>query len=234
MFKYSLAILLLIVISGCSNQDDQDGLNDKVAQLSKQLNEKNQLIDDLQRQVDSLANERSGAPEYWYAFKPSSTESNIVKLNNSTEEVIDRVDLIDSVDIVYTFRHTASISQIDDGRINSLLTNLRSFKEASHSSTGYGPMSSSLSYIVNVFVVCEEDGLPIETENCTDNIYILVQPTELGFENNLFRVSRLFNAEIKSLEDSKDGVILTLEHSRYPRKELKILVRPELVKFVTS
>ena len=93
-------------------------------------------------------------------------------------------------------------------------------------------MANNLSFYVRTFVICEEGGLPIETENCTDNIYILVQPTELGLDNNIFKISRLFRTEIKSLESADQGVVLTLEHSRYPRKELKVLIKPQLVKFL--
>ena len=111
--------------------------------------------------------------------------------------------------------------------MNSLLTTFKETKQIVHLGGGDG-----FPYVVRIFILCEEDGLPIETENCTDNIYVLVQPTELGYESNLFKISRLFNSEISELKNTNDGVVLTLEHSRFPRTQLNVLIKPELVKFL--
>lgn len=186
----------------------------------------NGKIDSLEKAIATLS---KGEPLYWYAFRPT-TESNIVTLERGQTKVIDQISLEDSVDAVYNFKHIATVSQLRNESLSSFFSNFRSHRETHHASESFGPMAEDLSFGVRIFVVCEEPGLPIETENCTDNIYILVQPTELGLEPNLFRVSRLFDASIKSLTDSERGIMLTLEHSRFPRKELKLLINPTAVR----
>lgn len=165
-------------------------------------------------------------PEYAYAFEPTS-ESNIVKQTNKASQTIDQVSLSDSVDAEYVFDHTTTIYQLKEPRLKSLFTTFKETKQTIHSGDG-----NVFPYIVRTFILCEEDGLPIETENCTDNIYILVQPTELGYESNLFKISRLFDTRISKLRNTNEGVVLTLEHSRFPRTQLNVLVKPELVKFL--
>lgn len=226
MNKLTFIILSLLLTFGCSNSGTSD--QERITELEKELKSKNQEIAQLEEQ---LTEQTDGEPEYWYAFEPT-TEYNIVKLSTGESKLIDSVNLVDSVDVVYTFRHTTTLSQLDDKRTALFLANYSQFAETFHGTSEYGPMVSGTDFNVRTFVVCEESGLPIETENCTDNVYILVQPTELGYESNLFKISRLFNTEIKSQVDTKDGVLLTLEHSRYPRKELKVIIRPELVKFI--
>jgi hypothetical protein len=224
-----LTLLLFPLLSlGCTHYSTDDQ-QQKFAVLKSELASKNERIDELEALLSDQ--DSSDEPEYWYAFEPT-TEHNIVKLRTGESKSIDSTDLIDSVDVVYTFRHETTIAQLNDKRTASFLQNYSQFEQTFHGTDKYSPMVEGTDYNVRTFVICEEDGLPIETENCTDNIYILVQPTELGYESNLFRISRLFGTEIKSQLDTKNGIVLTLEHSRYPRKELKILFRPELVKFI--
>ncbi|WP_420387712.1 hypothetical protein [Roseivirga sp.] len=225
MNKIPIISLLVCLIMSCSNQKESI---QRVADLESQVTAKDKEIARLKDQIKSREPHQT---DIWYAFEPN-TEYNIVRLGSGNSEIIDAVELVDSVDVVYTFRHEATITQLRDNRAASMITNFRQFEEISHNSRGYGPSVSQASYHVKTIVLCEEEGLPIEVENCTSNIYILVMPTELGYESNLFRVSRLFNAVIKSLSDTPNGVILTIEHSRFPRKELKVLIRPELVKFI--
>ena len=226
-----LTILLFTCLISCAKAPTEE-LN-RISELEKELNNKNANIVELQNLLaeQKRKQESSNQPEYWYAFEPTS-EYNIAKLSEGELTQIDQIKLIDSVDIVYTFEHTTTISQLNDPKLDNFLTSFGQSKELLHSSKDYGPMADNLSFYVRTFIVCEEDGLPIETENCTDNIYILVQPTELGFKNNLFKISRLFRTEIKSLESTESGAVLTLEHSRYPRKELRVLIKPQLVKFL--
>lgn len=221
------SILLLPFVWCCNNPQTAEQIG--FEKLEHELAIRDTIIAKLQEQLSKQ--ESDVQPKFWYAFEPT-TEHNIVKLWNGDSKQIDHIDLIDSVDVVYTFEHKTTISQLKDPNLDNFLSNFSEVKEVLYMSTDYGPMADNLSFFVRAFVICEESGLPIETENCTDNIYILVQPTELGFENNLFKISRLFRSEIKSLENTVNGVILTLEHSRYPRKELKILIKPQLVKFL--
>jgi hypothetical protein len=227
MIKLTTLLLLLLTL-GCTNSPTVNQ-RQRIEELESELASKNERIEELEAMLPTK--DSANEPEYWYAFEPT-TEHNIVKLGTGKSKQIDAIDLVDSVDVVYTFRHETTIDQMNDKRTASFLQNYSQFEQTFHGTDEYDPMVDGTDYNVRTFVICEEDGLPIETENCTDNIYILVQPTELGYESNLFRVSRLFNTEIKSQLDTKEGVILTLEHSRFPRKELKVLIRPELVKFI--
>ncbi|NVJ47843.1 MAG: hypothetical protein HWE07_11975 [Cytophagia bacterium] len=223
--KYTFLIFLYYLL-GCSNQKVSE---EKLKELEFQLKEKNKQVTQLKNQIRQQQN--SQETEIWYAFEPT-TEYNIIRLGSGESKVIDTIELVDSVDVNYNFEHETTISQLKDNRTASILANFIEFEETLHRSNGYGPEISQTSYNVKTLILCEEEGLPIETENCTNNVYILVEPTELGYENNLFIVSRLFRAVVKSQTDSNDGIILTIEHSRFPRKELKILIRPELVKFI--
>jgi hypothetical protein len=233
------SIFLLFVVVGCTfSQPEENSL--RIIELKNEIDQRNKIIDSLELEIErhdlsystEIGSQYSSNEEvFWYAFKPN-TEHNIVKLSNGESINIDEIELSDSVDTKYRFDHAAIISQIKDLRLDNLLSNFVETRDIYHESDKYGPMADNLTYYVRVLVVCEEPGLPIETENCTSNIYILVEPTELGFENNLFRISRLYRAKIKKLEDSKDGIILTLEHSKFPPKDLKVLIKPQLVKFI--
>ncbi len=217
-------IFATLIFIGCSDQQRIDELTSKLKKAEKANDYKSEQIEkylaELQQIRDSIR------PEYAYAFEPTS-ESNIVKQTNKPSQAIDQITLSDSVDTEYVFDHTTTISQLREPRLNSLFTTFKETKEIVHPGGG-----NIFPYVVRTFILCEEDDLPIETENCTDNIYILVQPTELGYENNLFKISRLFNSEISELKNTNDGVVLTLEHSRFPRTQLNVLIKPELVKFL--
>lgn len=226
MNKLALIILSLLLTFGCTDSGTSE--QQRILELEEQLAVKKDQINELQNQLTKQTNSE---PEHWYAFD-TTTEYNIVKLSEGESEKIDQIELIDSVDAVFTFEHTTVISQLKDARLSNFFANLRQYRDIFHGSQEYGPMSDDIEFGARVFVVCEEPGLPIETENCTDNIYILLQPTELGYENNLFKISRLYGTAIKSLVNLDDGVLLTLEHSRNPRKELKVFIKPQLVKFV--
>lgn len=224
MKKHNLFFLLIFCFNTSVFSQQQ-----QIEELERELSNKNKKIEELEEKLSKTESENK--PKFWYAFEPT-TEYNIAKLSKGEFKVIDEVQLTDSVDIVHTFRHNTTISQIKDERLSGFFADYKEYQKILHRSKDYGPMAENLSYHVRTFIICEEEGLPIETENCIDNIYILVQPTELGLKNNLFKISRLFRTEIKSLEDSKVGVVLTLEHSRFPRKELKVLIKPQLVKFI--
>ena len=73
--------------------------------------------------------------------------------------------------------------------------------------------------------------LPLETENSKTDIHILIQPTELGYENKTFVISDFYEVEIKTLEKKENSIELTFEHGKFPRKKELIIIKPELVKF---
>jgi hypothetical protein len=63
--------------------------------------------------------------------------------------------------------------------------------------------------------------------NCTDSIYIVIEPEELGEDYELYRVGYFYNVDLISLErieieNLKYDFELTFEHGKYPRKKEKI------------
>jgi hypothetical protein len=73
--------------------------------------------------------------------------------------------------------------------------------------------------------------LPLETENSKTDIHILIQPTELGYENKTFVISDFYDIDLKSLKKKENSVELTFEHGKFPRKKETVIIKPELVKF---
>ena len=86
-------------------------------------------------------------------------------------------------------------------------------------------------FFVRVMTFYNGESLPLETENSKTDIHILLQATELGYENNTFVISDFYDVDIKSLVKEDNSVLLIFEHGLFPRKRESVTIRPELVKF---
>lgn len=152
------------------------------------------------------------------------TRKIVLKSENSTSErktIIDSKKLSDTLDIsdnFFIYKHTSEIFQ--NSEYEKVLSNFDQVKSE------YGT-----DFFVRVMTFYNGESLPLETENSKTDIHILIQQTELGFENKTFVISDFYNVDLKSLKKRVNSVELTFEHGKFPRKEELIIIKPESVKF---
>jgi hypothetical protein len=224
-----IPIMLLTFIS-CDNQksdnsninlDNTDINNLELKELKKSIDKKDKTIDSLK----NIINDRNGFNDY-YRFIPSSDDLLNVyeKLNSGDKIVIDKKGLLDTLDIsdnFFVYKHDAKIFQTKNQLLEGYLF---SFGEVL---TGLGD-----DYFVKVITMFNGESLPLETENSKTDIHILIQPTELGYENRTFVISDFYDVKLNKLYKQKDDLILSFDHGKFPRKNEKIIIKPELVKFI--
>ncbi|WGH76706.1 hypothetical protein P8625_06000 [Tenacibaculum tangerinum] len=150
--------------------------------------------------------------------KSENVESKNKELRNS--KVIKKLDERFSKDTLdlekygneYIFERTVELTKLDNKLFAEAFGNIRE----KLNSFGY-----------SAFSICDGESLPLEMCNCTDSIYIVIEPEELGEDYELYRIGYFYNVDLISLEriekeDFEFDFELTFEHGKYPRKKEKI------------
>ncbi|MCX7552240.1 hypothetical protein [Xanthomarina sp. F2636L] len=218
MKKIPLLILILILIASCNSKQTSSELE----KLTEKLTEKEKQISDLQTQIENLENKQTS--DYYRFVETSDSEINVAeKLKSGERKLIDKKDFKDTLDIsdnFFVYKHTSEITQTSESEFESVLRDFDQVKSE------YGN-----DFFVRVMTFYNGQSLPLETENSKTDIHILIQPTELGYENKTFVISDFYDVDIKTLEKKENSVELTFEHGKFPRKSELIIIKPELVKF---
>ncbi|WP_159076276.1 hypothetical protein [Flagellimonas amoyensis] len=218
MKNIPLLILTLILIASCNSKQTSSELE----KLTEKLTEKEKQISDLQTQIENLASKQTS--DYYRFVETSDSEINVAeKLKSGERKLIDKKDFKDTLDIsdnFFVYKHTSEIAQTSKSEFESVL---RDFDQVE---SEYGN-----DFFVRVMTFYNGQSLPLETENSKTDIHILIQPTELGYENKTFVISDFYDVDLKSLEKKENNVELTFEHGKFPRKKELIIIKPELVKF---
>lgn len=228
MKKIPLLILTLILIVSCDTKQTTSELKE----LTKKLTEKENRISELQTQIENLekenkTSENTQTSDYYRFVQTSDSEINVAeKLKSRERKLIDKKDFKDTLDIsdnFFVYKHTSEIIQTSESEFESVLRDFDQVKSE------YGN-----DFFVRVMTFYNGQSLPLETENSKTDIHILIQPTELGYENKTFVISDFYDVAIKTLEKKEKSVELTFEHGKFPRKKEIVIIRPELVKFKKS
>ncbi|WP_178989690.1 hypothetical protein [Winogradskyella schleiferi] len=218
MKNIPLLILTLILIASCNSKQTSSELE----KLTEKLTEKEKQISDLQTQIENLENKQTS--DYYRFVETSDSEINVAeKLKSGEWKLIDKKDFKDTLDIsdnFFVYKHTSEITQTSESEFESVLRDFDQVKSE------YGN-----DFFVIVMTFYNGQSLPLETGNSKTDIHILIQPTELGYENKTFVISDFYDVDIKTLEKKANSVELTFEHGKFPRKSELIIIKPELVKF---
>jgi hypothetical protein len=218
MKNIPLLILTLILIASCNSKQTSSELE----KLTEKLTEKEKQISDLKTQIENLENKQTS--DYYRFVETSDSEINVAeKLKSGERKLIEKKDFKDTLDIsdnFFVYKHTSEITQTSESEFESVLRDFDQVKSE------YGN-----AFFVRVMTFYNGQSLPLETENSKTDIHILIQPTELGYENKTFVISDFYDIDLKTLEKKKNSVELTFEHGKFPRKRELIIIKPELVKF---
>ena len=218
MKNIPLLILTLILIASCNSKQTSSELE----KMTEKLTENEKQISDLQTQIENLENKQT--LDYYRFVETSDSEINVAeKLKSRERKLIDKKDFKDTLDIsdnFFVYKHTSEITQTSESEFESVLRDFDQVKSE------YGN-----DFFVRVMTFYNGQNLPLETENSKTDIHILIQPTELGYENKTFVISDFYDVDIKTLEKKENSVELTFEHGKFPRKSELIIIKPELVKF---
>jgi hypothetical protein len=218
MKNIPLLILTLILIASCDSKQTSSELQ----KLTEKITEKEKQISELQKQIETLENTQTS--DYYRFVETTESEINVAqKLKSGEQKLIDKKDFKDTLDIsdnFFVYKHTSEITQTSESEFESVLRDFDQVKSE------YGN-----DFFVRVMTFYNGQSLPLETENSKTDIHILIQPTELGYENKTFVISDFYDVDLKTLEKNDNTVVLTFEHGKFPRKRESIIIKPELVKF---
>ncbi|MFY7672314.1 hypothetical protein ACOSP6_14610 [Tenacibaculum sp. MEBiC06402] len=222
MFRRLTFLIVLQVFVGCNNEENSAEFN----KLKKQLREKEEVISDLNKKIERLrVSEDSVVNDYYRFVKSANQEINVEEqLFAGKEKIIDEkffTDTLDVSDNLIVYEHTSTIKQTTQSDFEAVLKDFQQEKSI------YGD-----DFFVRVMTFYNGESLSLESENSKTNIHILIQPTELGYENKTFVISDFFDVKIVSLNKKDNNKIeLIIEHGAFPRKKEIIIISPELVKF---
>lgn len=207
MNKTRFIFPLLLLCLACSNQKAIEDLQSENNALKTRLEALKEKHKALLAENDSLKTGDS-QPKSYYATE--LLHSRLLKILD-TKHSEDTLDLpIDGTGFVY--KRDVTLSRLD----NAL------FAEA------FGSMREKLEkHGYAVFTICDGAALPLEMCNCTDSIYVVVEPENIGEAYELYRAGFYYNVDLIALEALKDdnggqSILLTFEHGAYPRKKERI------------
>jgi len=166
----------------------------------------NEILELLREDVESFQKQIPQSPEL-------SEKKNVVDNKYFT-------DTLDISDNFFVYKHTSEIIEEIDSEFELFLKNFDQVKS-----------ENGNDFFVRVITIYNGKSLPLETENSNSDIHILIQPTELGFEDKTFVVSDFFDVDLKSLLKKGNNVELVFEHGRFPRKTEIIIIKSESVEF---
>ncbi len=222
MLKRLVFLIILQALLSCNNTESSLEIN----KLNKQLLEKEEVISDLAKEIEKLRIPRDSVVDDYYRFvKTTDDEINVEEqLFGGRRKVIDEKFFADTLDISDNFliyEHTSTISQISNSDFEAILRDFDQEKSI------YGD-----DFFVRIITFYNGENLSLETKSSKTNIHILIQPTEIGFENKSFVISDFFDVKIISLDKKENNKIeFIFEHGAFPRKKETIVISPELVKF---
>jgi cell division protein FtsB len=220
-----LLILTLILFASCNSK--QTSL--ELEKMMKKLSEKEKQVTKLQKQIENLEKDKKFTKtiqnsDYYRFVETSGSEINVVeKLKSGKQKLIDQKNFSDTLDIsdnLFIYKHTSKITQTSESKFELVL---RDFDQVE---SEYGT-----DFYVRVMTFFNKKKLPLETENSNTDIHILIQPTELGYENRTFVVSDFYDVKLSSLKRKNNSIELTFEHGKFLRKKEMIIIKPESVKF---
>ncbi len=232
MKKIPFLSIMLILFASCNSKGtitESKILTEKLREEETQNVDLQKQIIELQKQINNLNKDKlssgiSQSSDYYRFIETSDDEINVAeKLNGGEKMVIDRKAFNDTLDIsdnFFIYSHTSEITQTSGSEFEPILRDFDQVKSE------YGN-----DFFVRVMTFYNGQSLPLETENAKTDIHILIQPTELGYENKTFVVSDFYEVELKSLEKKGNRVELIFEHGKFPRKKELIIIKPESVKF---
>jgi hypothetical protein len=225
MIRFPILLLILIFVTECNTPQTTT----EIVVLTEKLGESEKKILDLKRQLADLERLKISSPsgqssEYYRFVETPNAEINVAqKLKGGELKIIDKrvfKDTLDISDNFFVYEHTSEIMQTSDSDFESIL---RDFSQVKSEYTD--------DFFVRVMTFYNGESLPLETENSKTDIHILIQPTELGYENKTFVISDFYDVDIKSLKKNGNRIELIFQHGKYPRKNERVIISPELVKF---
>jgi hypothetical protein len=219
-------LFLILLVASCTSE--QTASKEELNLLKEKLLEKDNQVVKLQRQIDSLQKfEHESRSDYYQFVASSSAEINVTEsLKKDSVKILDKKSFIDTLDIsdnFYVYRHTAVITQTNDADFKWFMRNFIEMKSI-----------YAEDFFVKVLTFYNAESLPLETENSKTNIHILIQPTELGYENKTLVISDFYDVKLIGLKKKNNSIELTFNHGKFPRKTERILIKPELVKFIVK
>ena len=230
MKKTSLIFLTLIIFVSCDSKQtspDLDVLRTELAEKENEISGLKIQVSDLQLKINNLEKEKVielQASDYYRFIQTSDSEINVAQiLKTGEKKLLDKKELNDTLDIsdnFFVYKHTSEINQTTDSQFESFIRDFDQVKSARGND-----------FFVRVMTFYNGESLPLETENSKTDIHILLQATELGYENKTFVISDFYDVDIKSLVKEDNSVLLIFEHGLFPRKRESVTIRPELVKF---
>lgn len=190
--------LLFTVLFSCKGNKNEHW-KEKINKLKKEIVKKDSLIKIYEyKEIDEPETTSSEQP----VFK--------TKKQIQTLGIVDKQILIDTIELnpLVVFEREVKLAKSDEGFSVEDLGSISEFKEE----IGY-----------KVFSICNGDSLPLEMCNCTHNIYVVIEPEELGEPFELLKIGPFYNVKLNSLErKEEEGTLLTFEHGKLPRKTLQV------------
>lgn len=202
--KLIFIVLLSIVSISCSGNKETAELKKENSTLKEQL--KKLKTANLELTKQSLIQKELNKGSRATGLIHSKVLRNIVKIYS--EDTLDLAKYGNE----FVFKRDIVLNKLDN----------TSFAES------LGMISERLElYGYYVYSICDGKSLPLEMCNCTDSIYIVVEPEELGEDYELYRMGLYYNIDLIDLkrvekEDDDYDIVLTFEHGVYPRKREKV------------
>ncbi|WP_299888805.1 hypothetical protein [uncultured Lacinutrix sp.] len=216
MNRITIIFFILFLNLSCSEKNKDDKLLKENSLLKTKISELEKDNAALSKQNDILQ-----------SLKPEKKETEVTELRFSKViKTLDERFSKDTLDLKkygneYVFERNVELTKLDNKLFAETFGNIRE----QLNSFGY-----------SIFSICDGESLPLEMCNCTDSIYVVIEPEELGEDYELYRIGFFYNVDLISLEriekDNNDyDFELTFEHGEYPRKKEKInLTRMNLEK----
>ncbi len=225
MKKIPFLILILILITSCNSIKNSS--ESELNVLKKRILEKDNQISDLQNQIENLKkvkDKSQNSSDYYRFVETTDSDINVEeRLLKGTKKIIDKKDFNDTLNITdnfFVYKHTSKIIQASNSEFETILRDFDQIK------SNYAD-----DFHVRVMTFYNGESLPLEMENSKTDIIILIQPTELGYENKTFIISDFYDVKLNNLERKDNSIELTFEHGKFPRKKERVIIKPELVKF---
>ncbi|CAL2093677.1 conserved hypothetical protein [Tenacibaculum sp. 190524A05c] len=199
MKKLLPLFLTLMYFYSCSEKKE-DSWKEKLSSLKEELAEKDSIIKAYKLKELNLSKVKSKVE------KRDKPNNNIYSLG-----IVDKQVLIDTIELnpLVVFEREVELVKLQAGLSIEDLGSISEFREE----LGY-----------KVFSICNGEALPIEMCNCTHNIYVAIEPEELGKPFELLKLGLFYNVELKFLgqKEREGDMLLTFEQGEFKRKVLQV------------
>ena len=207
MNRIAIIFIILILNLSCSERNENGRLLEENSLLKTKISELEKDKNELSEKISILE-----------SLKFENVENRITELRDSKViKILDERFSKDTLDLLkygneYIFERNIELTKLDNKLFAEAFGNIRE----QLNSFGY-----------SLFNICDGESLPLEMCNCTDSIYIVIEPEELGEDYELYRIGYFYNVDLISLEriekeNFEYDFELTFEHGKYPRKKEKI------------